>query len=349
MESNSSLSKTAALVDWLLDARGVPPERVVVCSRRAGEHPRGCTMLQVDVSDAQAVRSCAALHAIEAIAGVFHLAGVLDDGLVTNMTHDRVTKVVAPKRAACYLLELIERRGWAPAWMVVYSSTSSLFGYPGQANYCAANALFDAITHWGLDGACKNPFPFIAVNWGPWGEAGMAAKGTKAYDLSVENGEYPMGNKESLDALHAALVAVQGYPCPTTQFSVCRCDWDRTHWHGLPLVEDVEAQVKAAQEVVAVMKPGGAADKPKPSGGKKKKKKSSGGGEGGPARDFLETQIGEWSPDETLAGLGLDSLDTVSLRNNFVKEFSKNVKLSVFANPSQSMGDLAKKLAKELA
>ena len=51
----------------------------------------------------------------------------------------------------------------------------------------------------------------------------------------------------------------------------------------------------------------------------------------------------------TLIGLGLDSLDTVSLRNNFVKEFSKNVKLSVFANPSQSMGDLAKKLAKELA
>ena len=29
----------------------------------------------------------------------------------------------------------------------------------------------------------------MGVNWGPWGEAGMAAVGTKAHELSVANGE----------------------------------------------------------------------------------------------------------------------------------------------------------------
>jgi hypothetical protein len=29
----------------------------------------------------------------------------------------------------------------------------------------------------------------VGVNWGPWGEAGMAAVGTKAHELSVANGE----------------------------------------------------------------------------------------------------------------------------------------------------------------
>jgi len=337
----------SALVDWLLDTLGVAAERIVVLSRRGGTHARGCQMIAVDVSDRAALCDCAALQAIKAVHGIFHLAGVLDDGLLSNMTYERIQKVVAPKRGALYLLDLVESRGWTPAWMVAYSSSSSLFGYPGQANYCAGNALFDNITHWGVDGSSASDFPFIAINWGPWGEAGMAAKGTKAYDLSVENGEYPMGTKESLDALHAALVATQSHPCLTTQYAVCRCDWERTHWHGMPLVAEVEGQVAAAARTVAASSTDKKTAPTKKKGGKKAKSSNSSGG--GAVQDFLTKSVGGWTPDESLAAIGLDSLDTVSLRNNFVKEFGKTVKLSLFANPSQTLGDLAKKLEKELA
>jgi len=338
----------SALIDWLIDVRGVQPASLIICSRRPGLHPRGCTMIQADVSDPDSLLSSEALRSLENVAGVFHLAGVLDDGLISNMTPERVQKVAAPKVAALHLLDFIKQEEWSPAWFVVYSSTSSLFGYPGQANYCAANALLDGLATWGLEGAGEQDFPILTMNWGPWGEAGMAAKGTKAYDLSIENGEYPMGNMESLEALHTAMVSLQIPNSNTRQFTVCRCDWAKTHWHGLPLVSAVEAQVKAANSSVCIQPIPQDKSSVKPT-----KKKSSGkkGGaqEGSVVRGFLENAVGHWAPDESLAALGLDSLDTVSIRNSFIKEFGVNVKLSLFASPSQTLGELMKKLDKELS
>ena len=95
----------------------------------------------------------------------------------------------------------------------------------------------------------------------------------------------------------------------------------------MPRVAQVEEQVRIASEITAVAQPSSA----KKTNGKtkKKKKKTAGPGGVGPVQAFLLNAIGRWAPEESLAALGLDSLDTVSLRNSFIKEFGVTAKLSL--------------------
>ena len=54
-------------------------------------------------------------------------------------------------------------------------------------------------------------------------------------------------------------------------------------------------------------------------------------------------------PDETLAALGVDSLDEVQLRNDFQKSFSTKVPLSLFVTPGQTLETLCERLERHLA
>jgi acyl transferase domain-containing protein/acyl carrier protein len=103
--------------------------------------------------------------------GIFHLAGVLRDGVVSNQSWQRFEEVLAPKvLGAWYLHQLTLER--APDLFVLFSSVASLLGNQGQSNYAAANMFLDALAHYRRELG----LPAVAINWGAWSQTGMAAR-----------------------------------------------------------------------------------------------------------------------------------------------------------------------------
>jgi acyl transferase domain-containing protein/NADPH:quinone reductase-like Zn-dependent oxidoreductase/NAD(P)-dependent dehydrogenase (short-subunit alcohol dehydrogenase family)/acyl carrier protein len=101
--------------------------------------------------------------------GIIHAAGVLDDGVLMQQEWESFDKVLAPKVSGAWLLNDLTR-DWPLDFFVMFSSASAVLGSPGQANYAAANAFMDGFSH-DLRSKGRNA---LSINWGPWGETGMA-------------------------------------------------------------------------------------------------------------------------------------------------------------------------------
>jgi acyl carrier protein len=126
---------------------------------------------QCDVSDYNQLQDLLGESATGRLRGVFHLAGVLDDGLLREQTLDRFDRVLAAKALGAWNLHELTRDSELEQF-VLFSSLASIVGSPGQANYAAANAFLDALAH-------HRRFlslPALSVNWGSWEDAGMAAR-----------------------------------------------------------------------------------------------------------------------------------------------------------------------------
>jgi len=184
------------LAEWLVK-RGA--RHLVLLGRRA-PNPAATTriaaltqqgvqveVVSVDIADAADLqRALAARQDKPAIAGVFHLAGVLDDGMVQQQNAARFAAVLAPKlEGACNLHRAFlgglqgplqgqsqgQLQGQPLDYFVCFSSVAGLTGSMGQSPYAAANAGLDALMAMrravGLAG--------LSIQWGPWAESGMAA------------------------------------------------------------------------------------------------------------------------------------------------------------------------------
>ncbi|MFF4159219.1 SDR family NAD(P)-dependent oxidoreductase [Streptomyces sp. NPDC001678] len=132
------------------------------------------------------------------LAGIVHAAGTLDDGLLGRLDADRFRAVAEPKAAGAWHLHRATRER-ALDFFVLYSSAASLIGSAGQANYAAANAFLDALAqHRRALG-----LPALSVNWGPWAEAGLAARPDRGGALSARGllSIVPRDGIEALDRL----------------------------------------------------------------------------------------------------------------------------------------------------
>ena len=170
-----------ATAGWLVD-RGV---RAVALLGRRAPSPEAAAQIEawraagarihvasVDVSDRP--RLAGALDAIRAelgpIRGVVHSAVVLQDGVLVSQTWSQLEAVFAPKALGAWNLHVLTR-GDPIEHFVLYSSAASVLGSPGQASYCAANALLDALAHHRQ----ARGEPALTINWGPFSEIGLAA------------------------------------------------------------------------------------------------------------------------------------------------------------------------------
>ncbi|WBB80649.1 type I polyketide synthase [Micromonospora sp. WMMD882] len=102
--------------------------------------------------------------------GVFHAAGVLDDGILLQQEWSRFARVLGPKVAGAWHLHRATHR-LDLDFFVLFSSVAALLGSAGQGNYAAGNAFLDLLAA----ERRRQGLPGLSVDWGPWRGAGMAA------------------------------------------------------------------------------------------------------------------------------------------------------------------------------
>ncbi|MGV0771747.1 type I polyketide synthase [Mycobacterium syngnathidarum] len=124
------------------------------------------TIAACDVADrAGLARLLSAIPEHRRLTSVIHAAGRVDDGLLRSLTPDQIDRVLQPKiNGAVNLHELT--KGSDLAEFVLFSSSSSVFGSPGQAHYAAANAFLNALAQY----RHRNGLPTISLAWGLWAD-----------------------------------------------------------------------------------------------------------------------------------------------------------------------------------
>ncbi|MEV5108043.1 SDR family NAD(P)-dependent oxidoreductase, partial [Streptomyces massasporeus] len=137
------------------------------------------------------------------LTGVFHLAAVLDDGIVRNQDADRFARVLAPKvSGATHLHDLTA--GLDLATFVLFSSAAGTLGAPGQSNYAAANVFLDTLAAHRR----KLGLPAVSLAWGLWEQAGIGMTshlGDTELTRLRKRGSQALSASEAIHAMDVAL------------------------------------------------------------------------------------------------------------------------------------------------
>ena len=175
--------------------------------------------------------------ASRAIGAIYHLAGVLDDALLSAQDADRIARVLEPKvTGGWHLRQLAEQHG--VKLLVFFSSVSSLLPAPGQASYAAANAFLDGLA---LEARTAG-IDAHSVNWGPWAGAGHAATtyGRAAHARLAAMGIRALSHDRGLDIL-LRVAGAAATPCVVAD----------VHWPQLLASDPLAARLGLLQTLAA--------------------------------------------------------------------------------------------------
>ncbi|MFD8125781.1 SDR family NAD(P)-dependent oxidoreductase [Streptomyces mirabilis] len=166
----------------LLAEHGVP--RLLLTSRQGPDDPRAAEVAAeltalgaevevaaCDIADAAAVAGLLDRIGEESpLRGVVHCAGVLADGVVAELTPERLAQVLRPKVDGAAHLHRLTADARLALFLLV-SSAAGVVGNAGQGNYAAANVFLDQLAHHrralGLPG--------VSLSFGAWAGEGLAA------------------------------------------------------------------------------------------------------------------------------------------------------------------------------
>ncbi|PON18344.1 hypothetical protein C2W62_08415 [Candidatus Entotheonella serta] len=102
------------------------------------------------------------------LTGIFHLAGVLDNTMISTLSPERLGRVLRPKVDGAWHLHALTQDQDLSAF-VMFSSVAGVMGAPAQANYAAANTFLDALAaHRHEQGHSA-----LSLAWGLWEPQGV--------------------------------------------------------------------------------------------------------------------------------------------------------------------------------
>ena len=163
------------------------------------------SVVACDVADRDAVAALLReLPAHYPLKGVFHAAGVLDDGLIASLTPERVDAVLRAKVDGAWNLHELTRELDLSAF-VMFSSMAGIVGTPGQGNYAAANSFLDGLAaHRRAHGLAG-----LSVAWGLWEQASAMTQHLADHDKARMSriGLAPLSTEQALRLFDTAMLA----------------------------------------------------------------------------------------------------------------------------------------------
>lgn len=181
---------------WLVKARD---RSHLMLTTRTGVLPSKCMELRSCGQAVVVVRRCDAAEqsdvltlaadmrqSLPPLRGVWHMAGLLADGLVARQGISSLLRAYRPKAVGArqlYGAFAIKAPLHACAY---FSSVAGLIGSTGQANYAAANATLDMLAYCSREQGCVA----TSVAWGPW--ANVSRLGTPSLYPHAEASYCPL-------------------------------------------------------------------------------------------------------------------------------------------------------------
>ncbi|MFF4393855.1 type I polyketide synthase, partial [Streptomyces sp. NPDC001552] len=153
-----------------------------------------------DLADRDAVAALlASVPAEHPLTAVVHTAGVLDDGVLSALTPERVATVLRPKVDAAWNLHELTRDLDLSAF-VLFSGAAAAFGAAGQANYAAANAFLEALA----ERRRAEGLAATALAWGLWApQAGSGSGSGGGMAASLDDANLRRIARDGVDGLAA--------------------------------------------------------------------------------------------------------------------------------------------------
>ena len=155
-----------------------------------------------DVAVEEDVQRCIA-ELQRPLKGVFHLAGTLDDRLLDDLSAESVARVFAAKAHGALHLHRATL-GRALDCFVLFSSTASVLGNPGQINYAAANGFLDGLAA----SRRRQGLPCLAYDMAAVADAGMVARSLPVLRMMRAAGVPPVSSDFAIANLDYALRAM---------------------------------------------------------------------------------------------------------------------------------------------
>jgi polyketide synthase 5 len=143
------------------------------------------------------------------VRGALHLAAVVDDATLSNMTDELIERDWAPKVYGAWNLHTATA-GQPLDWFCSFSSAAALVGSPGQGAYAAANSWLDAFTLWRR----AQGLPATAIAWGAWAKIGRATAVAASAEVAIapDEGAYAFESLLRHDRGYTGYAPITGTP-----------------------------------------------------------------------------------------------------------------------------------------